>query len=624
MNENSELASLVQTEPFFQQCWRIIESTILDRGVDFIIAGKEPTAAFHKHVTRYYVHFLRVALKQIYFCGFVLWRPRLLEKNDVVPEAIPLGCFDWSIRAPKTSKRATVLEYYITKCFGNVQDHDVHLIPVEQPMYLTRSGVNGSPLFKVLQAYRSFQQALQNSMDADEWNSMAHLAYKHASKQAAGNVATQIDWNVYNDAIAYETSKPSSDFQRYQRLMSAVEEQGLDMSKAEVLPLSDDCELTQLNRLEPINNAAELYGAYQVAVCNVLGVPTLLAMQGVGKQGAAENATVMQSGYSTSSRVFSNAMADLAKKLSYVLEDVYSCIYEEKAEFKISPMSRLEINSFETVCNLLESETALQPETRLLLQRDLHFQLTGRELKRYYLFTLCVFWLQAAHMDVRRKKMHGIVLTQDIFLSSAEESLQKNKTQPQVPNAVSQEKTDTEKNPTLTESPPKAQPSFISVQTVQRAARPAHLVVSALLLASLYDALSRVLFSVVLGAPCLWLLPVVLDVVACDGSGLVTLRVVCGLFYVILFPIWIMQSLQHTSPSSSNAALSITVSTLAFVFYTPLVANNKYSATTVFLLGAILLPVPVAFPETAQIASVFSTCCLAAVLTWTGIRTTYE
>eukprot|EP00961_Rhodomonas_salina_P092999 1252014-Rhodomonas_salina.1 len=79
----------------------------------------------------------------MYFCGFVPWRVRLLPSGDRVPEALPVGSFQWRVHIPedKAKKgRVPLIEYFLTSCTCNVRLEDVHIFEVFAPTY-TRSAV---------------------------------------------------------------------------------------------------------------------------------------------------------------------------------------------------------------------------------------------------------------------------------------------------------------------------------------------------------------------------------------------------------------------------------------------------------------------------------------------------
>ena len=105
------LLELCAQEPTMQACFKIVESTCLARGIDMEIGGKPPSLEFRNFVSRFYLPFAESAIRYFFALGFVPWRLRKLCTGDVVPEAIPLGIFTWSIesipnRVPRRSDRS--------------------------------------------------------------------------------------------------------------------------------------------------------------------------------------------------------------------------------------------------------------------------------------------------------------------------------------------------------------------------------------------------------------------------------------------------------------------------------------------------------------------------------------
>ena len=93
------LLELCSQEPTMQCCFKIIESTCLARGIDVEIGGRPPSPEFREFIARHYLPFAESAIRYFFALGFVPWRLRKLSTGDVVPEAIPLGIFTWSIES---------------------------------------------------------------------------------------------------------------------------------------------------------------------------------------------------------------------------------------------------------------------------------------------------------------------------------------------------------------------------------------------------------------------------------------------------------------------------------------------------------------------------------------------
>jgi hypothetical protein len=115
----AELVTLMQFEPFIQQCVRVIESACLSRDLECSTLFKTTTSRFQQHLEVYYKPFCRDAIRLFFFCGFVPWRLRTLDSGDKVPEALPIGSFRWSVR-PCTKAEAArgepLLVYELSTC----------------------------------------------------------------------------------------------------------------------------------------------------------------------------------------------------------------------------------------------------------------------------------------------------------------------------------------------------------------------------------------------------------------------------------------------------------------------------------------------------------------------------
>lgn len=384
MSDVVDLTYIAYCEPYFQQCLRIIESTLLCRPIDIVIEGKEATVAFQQHVQDYYLPFLQSALRQIYVCGFIAWYKKRIDTGDIVPEILPLGSFQWGVKPCKKNSPKGLVEYYITNQYTHISVDDIYIIEIIPPVYygVLRTSSIISPMAHAVTLFRDHRDALHNMQAADCWNSKPQLVYSHNTKLDHSNIAAQINWaasveEVQNGGSCDDINLKSMDWVRYRRLVCAMSEQQIDCNTANFYPLTDDAALTQLQTISPHLDPFVMASRYKDAICNVLGVPVQL----VGGTDSLSNAKIGES-YSTSSKVFSNAMDSLGRKMGDALCDVYNVIYAQYAKFTISPVGRLEIQSYEVMQKLLESEFALLPETKSILQSDLHYQLTSKRLKR--------------------------------------------------------------------------------------------------------------------------------------------------------------------------------------------------------------------------------------------------
>lgn len=634
MEDISDLTYMVYSDPFCQQCIRLVESTVLTRTLEIKIKGQEPTREFHDHVQIHYYPFVRAALRQIYVCGFVAWRKRRTRAGDLVPEALPLGSFLWGVRPSKEGTANRLVEYYVTRCFCNTEAKDIHIVPVVPPVYYgaLRGNTLMSPLAVVLEHYRDYKNALRNAQLADCWNTKPQLVYAHKPKQQHSNAAAAVDWVVDRDVAGGNgcaaMNRSNGDYTRYQRLVCAIDAQQIDCSAVNFYPLSDDSELTQLAAVQPQIDVEHMYFAFKEAICNVLGVPTQMVVQSTSSGLNSKN----PGGYTTSSRLFTNSMSNLARQLAHVLGEVYFTIYKQEAAFIISPISRLEVQSYDTVQALLESEIALPPETRSMVQQDLHFQLTGQKLKRCALFRYAP---PPEHSTPTRLAcMHTssgaisfavqgarIVLTKNDLLVNTESRPSSREETLAYPTSLSSQRSSNNetardpdiemgtKNKTKTSSPLPPRAMRISPWITV----PLHMLVAVLLVMSLFGGLCETTCQIILSAPCLWLLPVLLDVFASGDVAGPSMRSCGGFMYIVLFPIWI-SNVSHGENPVLQGMLAIMVMATGLVFFSPRIVESNWAIILVFLAATFALPLPILVAESIPSVQVSCTCILSVTM----------
>lgn len=403
MSEKAQqIAAILYNDSFFQQCVKIIESNVLTREIVFKPRGTEPSDRFSVFIRTHYDQFVRQALRHIYAYGFVAWRIRKLASGDLVPEALPMASFSWAV-VPNKEKDEKLLKYEITHCLCNVELKNINVIVITPPIYEARSGSNSpsTPFDSVLEHYKRYKKAEENALTCDEWNSRAQIAHVHNSSQN-NNMNERLVTNWIDDAqrnrhlietgMLYHNCNYNSntnecndnDKIRYKKLRDAMEHQMIDHTQINWFPLTDDSQLKQMENLKLNTDFERMFLLYKESVCHAMGIPTQLIIQNTFTSNTAEG------GYNTSSRLFNNTMRNLSRQLSFCLQTVYEKIYKEPCVFELSPLTRLEITSYDTVQKLLEMENGIHPDTRKALLKDIHFQITG-ETQR------CVAYLEHAH-----------------------------------------------------------------------------------------------------------------------------------------------------------------------------------------------------------------------------------
>ena len=154
---------LLQYEPFVQQCLRVVESTCFAQDIVCSVRGQAVGDAFKCHIRDHYMPFCQRALRLMYFCGFVPWRIRTLPSGDKVPEALPLGSFEWNVRAADRDecRAKPLLRYEVTSCTCGVPLDEVIVHEMTPPAYTRALHECTAPMAFVVKAYREYTLACE-------------------------------------------------------------------------------------------------------------------------------------------------------------------------------------------------------------------------------------------------------------------------------------------------------------------------------------------------------------------------------------------------------------------------------------------------------------------------------
>eukprot|EP00961_Rhodomonas_salina_P014339 192657-Rhodomonas_salina.1 len=194
---------------------------------------------------------------------------------------------------------------------------------------------------------------------ADCWNCTPQLVLSHLPKMQGSSAAEKDVWSLARNPWADGTNDmegsgaPDMFQRRYIDLMEATRVHDIDMSDKNVYTLGSFSELNMLQTLRTNLDPETARRNYQESICHMLGVPVDLVLSGA-KSGVKN---INQSGmaYTVNSRLFANTMRDLSKQIAYVLEDIYLEIYKETATFKVTPVPRLEVQSYEDIERVIKS-----------------------------------------------------------------------------------------------------------------------------------------------------------------------------------------------------------------------------------------------------------------------------
>lgn len=153
---------------------------------------------------------------------------------------------------------------------------------------------------------------------------------------------------------------------------------------------------------------------------------------------------------------------------------------------------------------------------------------------------------------------------------------------------------------------------------------PLHLIVVSLLAGLMYTPTRAAASGILLSVPCLWLVPVILDIFTHNSMKGGNVHSFTGFMYIFLFPIWVQQvSSQQTTEAQSM--LSIMVTTTALLFFSPvLIARFPWVVSATLLLSTLLLPVPVLFPLQAPCIDILCTCVVSSKLLYVAVSNTYS
>jgi hypothetical protein len=402
------LWELGTSEPTLQQCFKVIESTCLSQGISCRINGQECSPRFQRHLDRFYIPFLKSAMRAMVIFGFVPWRLRRVQSGDQVPEVLPCGTFDWHTEMGPSQARdsrygafnpmkrklprgvdddSRLVVYRVTPTTGDVKEEDVHVYMYVDPGYNVEansalSATVASPLAHILTDYKNLRNAQIRRSYADAWNTTAHIISTFRP-----NVQPTDDPNNYlldfQDARnfaqpifgrpVYPSLHAHNWFERDMLIRRQIERPSTHRPQVYTLPRDHD--VCPQVMLAPCEDLVFLWNKFQRDVTAVTGVPYEMV---IGRQGG--NADTIRKTMA-SGRLFSTNMHEYCRHLQYLLVDVYCLVYKaqyESVEFKLTPMPRLEVESVADFKVLFEIG-ALTPDMSLELSQVL----LGRAAKPY-------------------------------------------------------------------------------------------------------------------------------------------------------------------------------------------------------------------------------------------------
>ena len=391
------LLELGTSEPTLQQCFKIIESTCLSQGIFCSIDGKECTPEFQKHLDRFYVPFLKDALRAIIVFGFVPWRLRRLHSGDRIPEVLPPGTFDWHTEvgpnqhtrydshagrkrkaARGTDDDSRLVVYRVTPTAGGVREEDVEVYiannpPLDVSVNSVLSATVASPLAHILTDYKNLRNAQLRRSYADAWNTTAHIISTFRPTMRGQDDPTQYLMDFVHElqfaqpsGLAdplYPALQAHNYFERDLQIRRQMDRPSTHRPQVYTLPRDHD--VAEQVMLQPCEDMTFLLDKFRRDISALTGVPHEMI---IGRD-HGNHETVRKT--IASGRIFSTNMHELCRHCQNLLVGVYCMIYRAKqdsVEFVLTPMPRLEVETIGDFKTLFEIG-ALTPDMSLELSR---------------------------------------------------------------------------------------------------------------------------------------------------------------------------------------------------------------------------------------------------------------
>jgi len=389
------LLELGTCEPTLQQCFKIIESTCLSQGIYCSVDGTEVTDEFQKFIDKFYVPFLKDALRAMIIFGFVPWRVRRLRSGDQIPEVLPPGTFNWCTEVGPSDetrqyvngrKRKSMLGidddtrlviYRVTPTAGRLKEEDIHVYTSTTPsLEITTNSIMTatvpSPLAHILTDYKNLRNAQIRKSYADAWNTTAHIVSTFRPNMRGQDDPTQYLMDFVHEshfaqpAMGHAVYPPLEAHNYFERdMMIRRQMQRPSTHTPMVYTLPRDHDVAQQVMLEPCEDLNFLLDKFRRDVSSLTGVPHEMI---IGRD-HGNHETVRKT--IASGRIFSTNMHELCRHCQYLMSEVYSFIYKtrkDNVEFVLTPMPRLEVETIGDFKVLFEIG-ALTPDMSLELSR---------------------------------------------------------------------------------------------------------------------------------------------------------------------------------------------------------------------------------------------------------------
>lgn len=281
-----EVVTILQYEPFLQQCFRTMEGVLFAHELQCEIKFQKVNEAFSTHIQKYYVEFARNALRLIYFCGFVPWRVRTLPSGDKVPETLPIGSFQWNIRVTDRveAKEKPLLQYEITNCTCSIDIKEIKIFQAFPPVFTRSFHQCTSPLTFAVRIYKDYLASRNRVVAVHDWNAMPHLVVESAQKVRINSapearvIGSNYARGVGGDGFSGGDRAPLGHAFRNVDILAMMRNNGVDTSSCNLFVLPDDCSMELLGPLSTQEDPESLLLQYHKSICDILGVPAGLLM----------------------------------------------------------------------------------------------------------------------------------------------------------------------------------------------------------------------------------------------------------------------------------------------------------------------------------------------------------
>lgn len=174
------LCCMINTEPCVRAAMQCVVNSCLHEKIIIREQGKPIKAQLLAQLQLQYKVFFRNAVTCAISVGFVPFVLRR-RKDMLVPMCLPLGSFEWTVLNKKPDSTypsrdiAGLTWYNVQSRLETVQNKDIYVFPFEDPVLYRDNGALSTPMSGLLQRFREMREAVQRSLQRNEWNMSKHV-----------------------------------------------------------------------------------------------------------------------------------------------------------------------------------------------------------------------------------------------------------------------------------------------------------------------------------------------------------------------------------------------------------------------------------------------------------------